>query len=186
MAKNQEYDDSYLNTEENLAGVDYDKLDNSGLPAGQWLCVVDLVKGKRIDFKATKDKDGSEKDPAYTCGVAVLKLKCIEGELKGQTKFDDVRLPHPKEPGWAKSRRLSILHALGVIKKGDHEAAKKVHWKHDVEGRKTLLTIDPAKPYEDKDGVKKPGSPRVAMFGGYMPYDGTNPTTQPQDDYADV
>lgn len=180
MAKEQNFDDSYLDTEENLAGVDYNNLDNSGLPPGEWPCVVDLVKGKRGDFKATK------KDPAYTCGVAVLKLKCIEGECKGQTKFDDVRLPHPKEPEWAKNRRVSILHAFGVINKGDHEAAKTINWKNDIEGRKTFLTVDPPEPYEDDEGNKKPGFPRVKMFGGYKPYDGTNPAAQSQDGYGDI
>lgn len=182
MAKDQHYDDSLLETQENLAGVDYDNLDSSGLPKGEFACVVDLVKGKQGNF------DKTEKDVAYTCGVAVLKLKCIEGQYKGQTKFDDVRLP-PKtgpEPDWAKNRRVSVLNAFGIIKKGDHEAAKTVNWKNDIEGRKIILVVDAPQPYTDDDGNKKPGFPRVKMFGGYKPYDGTAPATQSKDEYKDI
>lgn len=167
------WDDSYLMTEENLSNIDYDNLDTSGLPVAEDIpCVVDSVRGKRGDFDD------------YSCGVAVIKWKCFEGPYKGRTKIESIRLHHPKEPDWCKNKRLVLLTKLGVISKGDHDAAKKINWKADLEGRKAFITTEESE-YEDKKTKKKKKGINIA-FAGYKPYDGTSPATQSQDSYNDI
>ena len=82
----QEYDDSLLQTNENLAGVDWDGLESGGLVSqGEHLALVKKVGGYLHNFKD------------YTGPRAKVQLQITEGSDKGKIIFDDISLPHPQE-----------------------------------------------------------------------------------------
>jgi len=82
-----DYDDSLLNTSENLAGVDWDHLETGGIPAeGKHRVTITKVGGELKNFKT------------YTGPQAVLQMTITEGDDKGKMIFDRINLPTSLKP----------------------------------------------------------------------------------------
>ena len=125
----QEYDDSLLQTSENLAGVDWDGLETGGLVSqGEHLALVKKVGGYLHNFKD------------YTGPRAKVQLQIIEGVDKGKVVYDDITLPHPQESQGSQNRRVLIGSRMGLIVKGSKDASK-VNWKA-LEGAQVLITVE--------------------------------------------
>lgn len=125
----QEYDDSLLQTSENLAGVDWDGLETGGLASeGEHLSLVKKVGGYLHNFKD------------YTGPRAKVQLQIIEGPDKGKMVYDDITLPHPQESQGSQNRRILIGSRMGLIVKGTKDTSK-VNWKA-LEGAQVLITVE--------------------------------------------
>ena len=125
----QEYDDSLLQTSENLAGIDWDGIEHGGLVSqGEHLALVKKVGGYLHNFKD------------YTGPRAKVQLQIIEGPDKGKTVYDDITLPHPQESQGSQNRRVLIGSRMGLIVKGSKDASK-VNWK-GLEGAQVLITVE--------------------------------------------
>ena len=125
----QEYDDSLLQTSENLAGVGWDGLETGGLVSqGEHIALVKKVGGYLHNFKD------------YTGPRAKVQLQIIEGPDKGKVLYDDISLPHPQESQGSQNRRILIGSRMGLIVKGSKDASK-VNWKV-LEGAKVLITVE--------------------------------------------
>ena len=125
----QEYDDSLLQTSENLAGVDWDGLETGGLVSqGEHIALVKKVGGYLHNFKE------------YTGPRAKVQLQIVEGPDKGKVLYDDISLPHPQESQGSQNRRILIGSRMGLIQKGSKDASK-VNWKV-LEGAKVLITVE--------------------------------------------
>lgn len=59
---------------------------------------------------------------------ARLKMSVLESPDAGMTLFDNISLPHPKEPKGMQQRRVLIAHRLGLIPWGSKETIQ-VNWK---------------------------------------------------------
>ena len=124
-----DYDDSLLQTSENLAGVDWDGLETGGLVSqGEHLALVKKVGGYLHNFKD------------YTGPRAKVQLQIIEGPDKGKVLYDDISLPHPQESQGSQNRRILIGSRMGLIVKGSKDASK-VNWKV-LEGAKVMITVE--------------------------------------------
>ena len=124
-----DYDDSLLQTSENLAGVDWDALETGGLVSeGQHLALVKKVGGYLHNFKD------------YTGPRAKVMLQIVDGSDKGKVVYDDITLPHPQESQGSQNRRVLIGSRMGLIQKGSKDASK-VNWK-GLEAAKVLITVE--------------------------------------------
>ena len=124
-----DYDDALLQTSENLANLDWDKLETGGLVSqGEHLALVKKVGGYLHNFKD------------YTGPRAKVQLQIVEGPDKGKTVYDDITLPHPQESQGSQNRRVLIGSRMGLIVKGSKDASK-VNWKI-LEGAKVLITVE--------------------------------------------
>lgn len=125
------YDDSVLNTQDDLSAVDFDNLEFGGIASeGRHLVVFKSVKGYIFNFKD------------YTGPRAKFKMQVIEGPDKSDTNrfvYDDLNLPHPQEKDGNRNRRALIATRLGLIQKG--QSAAKINWK-DLEGTQAVITVE--------------------------------------------
>ena len=125
------YDDSLLDTSENLAKIDYDAIDSGGklsVANTPHLCLVKKIGGYQHDFQD------------YTGPRAKVQLLVIEGPDKGKAQYDDITLPHPQESQGSQNRRVLIGIRMGLIVKGSKDTTK-VNWK-TLEGRQVLITVE--------------------------------------------
>lgn len=126
-----EYDDSLLQTSENLANIDWDGLDTGGklsVANTPHLCLVKKVGGYLHNFES------------YTGPRAKISLQVVGGPDKGKMQYDDISLPHPQESQGSQNRRVLIGSRMGLIAKGSKDASQ-VNWKV-LEGRQVLITVE--------------------------------------------
>jgi hypothetical protein len=162
-----DFDDSLLVTNENLAVIDWDRLESFGIPGeGQHLCTIKKVGGYLHNFRD------------YTAPRAKLQMEIVDGPDKGKAIYDDINLPHPQEKDGNVKRRVLIASRLGLIPKGSRDATQ-VNWKL-LEGKTVLVTVEHEE-YE-KEGKKKIAA-RVPFAGYEVP--GAQ-AAAPKDDYSDI
>lgn len=173
------YDDSLLDTSENLATINWDDMEGGGKlsPANTpHLCLVKKIGGYQHDFQD------------YTGPRAKVSLQVIDGPDKGKTQYDDITLPHPQESQGSQNRRVLIGTRMGLIVKGSKDASK-VNWKI-LEGRQVLITVEDTiskknnKTYANVtfDGWQDPAVTPTPATGAIAP-GGGGPA---QDKYGDI
>lgn len=177
----QEYDDSLLDTTENMAGVDWDSVEGGGLAGeGKHLAIVKKVGGQMKNFGV-----GESKGNKYTGAQAVIMFQILEGSEKGKTVYERIALPHPEEEQWKVNKRLLVASRMGLVPKGSKDTIK-VNWKV-LEGRTVLITVEHYT-YE-KDGNKKTGA-RLTFDGWEDPANAAAPPAaaagQAAPTYADI
>jgi hypothetical protein len=135
-----EFDDNLLVTQENLAAVDWENIENFGLTAeGRHLATIKKVGGYMFNFKE------------YTGPRAKVQFCIKEGPDKGKNVYDDINLPHPQEKEGNVKRRMLIASRMGLVQKGSKDTTQ-VNWKA-LEGRDVWITVEHS--ISEKDGKKK-------------------------------
>lgn len=177
MAAEIEFDDRLLVTQENLAVVDWENIENFGIPGeGQHLATIKKLGGYMFNFAN------------YTGPRAKVTFVIKEGADRGKTVYDDVNLPHPQEKEGNVKRRVLIASRMGLIPKGSKDVTQ-VNWKL-LEGRDVLITVEHKKGTGDNanktyanitfDGWE---SPNAAAQGAALSPPAGAP---PQDKYSDI
>jgi hypothetical protein len=145
------YDDTLLQTSENLAAIDWDNIEGGGklsVANTPHLCLVKKVGGYLHNFEK------------YTGPRAKVQLQVVSGPDKGKNQLDDITLPHPQESDGSRNRRILIASRVGLIEKGTKETAQ-INWK-SLEGRQVLITV------EDKVSTKNGKTYANVTFDGWQ------------------
>lgn len=135
-----DFDDTLLNTTEDLSNIDYDQLEGYGLVSeGRHLVEIERVAGYMHNFQH------------YTAPRAKLKMRVVGGTDIGKYIYDDINLPHRDEKQGNQNRRVLIATRLGLVAKGTKET-KAVNWKL-LEGKQAVVTVVHTE--SEKDGKKR-------------------------------
>jgi hypothetical protein len=154
-----EYDDSILETSEDLGTVEWDNIEGTGTPAeGTHLCLVKKVLGHQYNFKS------------YTGPRAKVMLQIIDGPDKGKLIYDYITLPDSHESQGSQNRRALIGTRMGLFPKGSKET-RNVKWK-TLEGLQVLITGDHNQSPDKKWAEQNPTAPAKMLTFFNVKFDG--------------